>query len=110
MKLIDSSSWIEALRIDGIPVVRQQALFILGLDAGVAGAALATVIAQTVELLALAWPVRRRLRALRASRAAARAVLRQGLPTGVQFVVEVGAFLSLTAIVARMSSADCSST
>jgi MATE family multidrug resistance protein len=82
------------------------ALFIVGLDLGVSGAALATVVAQSVELAVLAVPVRRRLLALRPSRLAARAVLRQGLPTGLQFVVEVGSFLSLTAIIARMSSAD----
>ena len=81
-------------------------VFILGLGLGVHGAALATIGGQTVELAALAWPARVRLARLRPSRAAIRAVLRQGLPTGLQFLIEVGSFLSLTVIVARMSSAD----
>jgi MATE family multidrug resistance protein len=81
-------------------------VLILGLGWGVPGAAIASLAGNAVELAVLAWPMRRRLRRLRWRRAAARAVWAQGVPNGLQFVMEVGAFLILTAMVARMSSAD----
>ncbi|HTJ43915.1 MAG TPA: MATE family efflux transporter [Kofleriaceae bacterium] len=82
------------------------ATLILGLGWGVKGAAVAALCGNLVELFVLAWPMRRRVLALRWRRDAARAVWKQGLPNGLQFVMEVGAFLILTAMVATMSSAD----
>jgi MATE family multidrug resistance protein len=82
------------------------ATLILGCHWGVRGAAIAALCGNGVELLVLAWPMRKRIRALRWSRDAARDVWKQGLPNGLQFVTEVGAFLILTAMVATMSSAD----
>jgi multidrug resistance protein, MATE family len=82
------------------------AVLILGLDLGVAGAALATIFGSLTEVALLAWPLRRRLRAARVSRAALRDVLAQGGPNGMQFVLEVGSFLILTLLVARMSACD----
>lgn len=81
-------------------------VFVFGMGLGVPGAAAATVIGEAAQLAVLAWPMRRRLLALRWRPAAARVVWSQGAPTGLQFVMEVGAFLLLTATVARMSSAD----
>jgi MATE family, multidrug efflux pump len=82
------------------------AFLIFGLGWAVRGAAIAAVCGSLVELAVLAWPMRRRLVGLRWRADAARAVWRQGLPNGLQFVMEVGAFLILTAMVATMSSTD----
>jgi MATE family multidrug resistance protein len=81
-------------------------LLILGLGWGVRGAAFAALCGNMVELLVLAWPMRARIFGLRWRRDAARAVWNQGLPNGLQFVMEVGAFTILTAMVATMSSTD----
>src|SRR5690606_16789890 len=54
----------------------------------------------------LAWPMRAQLVKLRYSRAAAREVWAQGVPNGVQFIMEVGSFLILTVLVAPMSAVD----
>ncbi|MEO8706643.1 MAG: MATE family efflux transporter [Kofleriaceae bacterium] len=82
------------------------AVLILGLEWGVAGAAVATIAGNATEVLVLAWPMRARLRKIRWSRAAAREVCGQGVPNGVQFIMEVGAFLILTVMVAQMSAVD----
>jgi len=50
--------------------------------------------------------MRHQLRAMRWARTALGAVWDQGLPNGLQFVMEVGAFLILTVIVARSSAID----
>jgi MATE family multidrug resistance protein len=54
----------------------------------------------------LAWPMRAQLAKLRWSRAAARDVWAQGVPNGLQFIMEVGSFLLLTLLVAGMSAVD----
>ena len=82
------------------------AVFVLGFGWGVRSVAIGAVVGNVVELAVLAWPMRRRLVGLRWRPDAARAVWAQGVPNGLQFIMEVGAFLILTAIVARMSSAD----
>ncbi len=82
------------------------ATLILGLGWGVTGAAIATIVANATELALLAWPMRHQLRAMRWARTALGAVWDQGLPNGLQFVMEVGAFLILTVIVARSSAID----
>jgi len=78
------------------------ATLILGLDAGVAGAALAAVIASAVELLFLLG--RRPLR-LRWHAEPARALWRYGGTAGVQRQLEIGVFLVMTATVSRMPAA-----
>jgi len=81
-------------------------VLILGLGWGVKGAAVATICGNVTELLVLAWPMRAALRGLRLRRGAIRDVWAQGVPNGLQFVMEVGSFLILTVMVARMSAID----
>jgi MATE family multidrug resistance protein len=81
-------------------------VLIIVLDWGVRGAAVATIAGNATELAVLALPVRAELRVLRWSKSAARAVWAQGVPNGLQFIMEVGAFLILTVLVARMSAVD----
>jgi MATE family, multidrug efflux pump len=81
-------------------------ILILGLGWGVQGAAIAAICGNLTELALLAWPMRPQLRGLRWRRAAMRAVWAQGMPNGLQFVMEVGAFLILTVMIARMSAVD----
>ncbi len=82
------------------------ATLILGLGWGVQGAAIATVCGSATELAMLAWPMRAQLFGMRWNRVALRDVWRQGVPNGLQFIMEVGAFLILTLLVARMSAVD----
>jgi multidrug resistance protein, MATE family len=82
------------------------AVLILGLHWGVKGAAVATIAGNVTELTVLALPMRAQLAKLRWSVAAARDVWAQGVPNGLQFIMEVGAFLILTVLVARMSAVD----
>jgi multidrug resistance protein, MATE family len=82
------------------------AILILGLGWGVQGAAFATICGNLTELCVLAWAMRPSLRGLRCRRAAIRQVWSQGVPNGLQFVMEVGSFLILTVMVARMSAVD----
>jgi|JI10StandDraft_1071094.scaffolds.fasta_scaffold03261_12 MATE family multidrug resistance protein len=82
------------------------AVLILGLGWGVAGAALASVAGSAVECAVLAVPLRARLARAAWRPAYARALLAQGTPTGVQFLLEVGAFLALSVVVARMGELD----
>jgi len=82
-------------------------VFIVHLHWGVAGAAWATVIghgSEAIYLLISTRPGRRALAAWRGRHV--REVLRVGVPTGVQFMLEVGAFSLLTALLAAMSETD----
>jgi MATE family multidrug resistance protein len=88
-------------------------VFVLGFDLGVVGVAWATACANFVEVgvLVVARPdlVRRALS--RAGRAqpwgpAVAAVWRMGLPTGGQFVLEIGSFSLLTIMVSAMSEIE----
>lgn len=81
-------------------------VLIVGLGWGVLGAAVATVAGNATELARLAWPMRRRLARLAWSHRHARALWQQGAATGLQFTLEVGAFLLLSVIIARMSATD----
>jgi len=102
----DAATPMRAAIVGNVLNVALACVLIFGFDLGVTGAALATVVGEVVQLAVLAWPMRSRLRRLRLRRDAARVVWRQGAPTGLQFIMEVGSFLLLTATVARMSSAD----
>jgi MATE family multidrug resistance protein len=102
----DSKSPMRAALAGNAMNIGVDIVLILGLGWGVKGAALGTLAGNAVELAVLAWPMRKRIAKLRWRPDAARAVWAQGVPNGLQFTMEVGAFLILTAIVAQMSSTD----
>ncbi|CAN5243356.1 MATE family efflux transporter [soil metagenome] len=81
-------------------------VLILGLHWGVRGAAVAAICGNATELALLAIPMATQLRAMKITRAALRDTWAQGVPNGLQFVMEVGAFLIVTLLVARMSAVD----
>lgn len=102
----DSRSPMRAsLAANGVNIALD-AFLILGLGWGVKGAAIATICGNTTELLVLAVPMRAQIAKVRWSINAARAVWAQGVPNGLQFIMEVGSFLILTVLVARMSAVD----
>ncbi len=78
--------------------------FVYGLHWGVAGAAVATVIAQGVESGVL-WAMGRARgwRATGATRAHLVELWRIGLPTALQFMLEVGSFVILAALISSLS-------
>lgn len=85
------------------------AVLILGLGWGVRGAAIATIFGNLTELGLLAYAMRGELRRLRWPVLGSRALRdtwAQGVPNGLQFVMEVGSFLILTVLVASMSAID----
>lgn len=82
------------------------ATLILGFHWGVKGAAIATICGNLTELSLLAYAMRSELKKLAISRRALRDLWGQGVPNGVQFIMEVGSFLILTVLVARMSAVD----
>ena len=102
----DSRSPMRASIVANAVNIALDAVLILGLDLGVQGAAIATICANAAELAVLAWPMRKRLATLAVNRRALADVWGQGVPNGLQFVMEVGAFLLLTILVARMSATD----
>ena len=81
-------------------------VLILGLGWGVSGAAIATIFGNLTELAVLGWPMRAVLRRVRWRLTAVRAVWKQGMPNGLQFIMEVGSFFILTVLVAQMSAID----
>jgi MATE family multidrug resistance protein len=82
-------------------------LFIYGLGWGVAGAAAATIVAHGVELGTLFLLSRRHGLAMgRPQRADLVRLWRIGIPSGVQFVLEVGSFAMLSVLISLMSEVD----
>ncbi|HUJ60594.1 MAG TPA: MATE family efflux transporter [Kofleriaceae bacterium] len=102
----DSRSPMRASLAGNAVNITLDATLILGLGWGVRGAAISTICGNATELLLLAWPMRSRLRRLAISRRALRDTWAQGVPNGVQFIMEVGSFLILTVLVAKMSAID----
>lgn len=79
-------------------------IFVRELGWGVAGAAAATAIAHGIEgalLLYTQWSEGLRVRGTRMAHL--RAVMAMGFPTGVQFLLEVGSFAMLAALISAMS-------
>ncbi len=77
-------------------------VFVFVLHRGVEGAAAATVIAHGVEAGVLVIAERGALGLLSFGRRHMAELFRVGLPTGLQFTLEVGAFAMLAALLARM--------
>jgi MATE family multidrug resistance protein len=107
----DTRSPMIASLIANLANIALCALFVLVMEMGVAGAAWATVLANCVEaavlLIARFDLVRRSLsRAARRQPAQVAAVWNMGLPTGGQFVLEVGSFTLLTFMVSAMSEVE----
>lgn len=102
----DSKSPMRASLFGNATNIALDCVLILGLHFGVRGAAISALVGNAVELGVLAWPMRRRIAGLRWRPDAARAVWAQGVPNGLQFIMEVGSFLILTAVIAQMSSTD----
>lgn len=102
----DTQAPMRASVVGNIVNLALDVVLILGLEWGVAGAAIAVLFGNATELVLVAWPMRHRLRRLTLRRDALLAVWRQGVPNGVQFILEVGAFLLLTGVIAGMSSAQ----
>jgi MATE family multidrug resistance protein len=81
--------------------------FVFVLKWGVKGAAFATLIAQSVEAGALALQQRRQGFGLRLFKwRHVTELFRVGLPTGLQFTLEVGAFTLLAALIAALSEVE----
>jgi MATE family multidrug resistance protein len=80
-------------------------LFVVRLDAGAAGAAWGAVCATSIGVTVL-WLASGRPRPVLARTQHLLAVWRIGIPTGVQFLLEVGAFSLLTMLVAAMPEAQ----
>ncbi|MET0593370.1 MAG: MATE family efflux transporter [Polyangiaceae bacterium] len=85
--------------------------FIFVLKWGVAGAALATILAHAVEAGTLSLAERERggfgLRAVRREHLVE--LFRMGLPTGLQFALEVGAFATLSLMISLFSEVEMAS-
>jgi multidrug resistance protein, MATE family len=120
----DTKAPMRASLVANVVNIALDATLIVGLHMSVRGAAIATICANATELALLAIPMRHQLRAVawsclpaHCSRSAVRPasaglsralrdVWSQGLPNGLQFVMEVGVFLILTVLVAGMSAVD----
>jgi MATE family multidrug resistance protein len=102
----DTRSPMRASLVANAVNITLDAILILGLDWGVRGAAAAAICGNLTELALLAWPMRNQVRRMTWNRRALRDVWAQGMPNGLQFLMEIGAFLILTVMVARMSAID----
>ena len=100
----DARSPMVATIIGNLVNVALATLFVFVLRWGVAGAAAATCVAQTVETGVLWWMGR--VYGWRAEGATRRHLVelwRIGLPTAVQFMLEVGSFVLLAALISSLS-------
>lgn len=112
----DSRSPMVSAVVGNAANIGLDALFILGFEWGVEGAALATVIAHALEVGLLAGLIRhadralpRASRRLQVSKEALRELWDLGLPTGVQFLLEVGSFTLLASMLASISELEMAS-
>lgn len=83
------------------------AVFIIGLEWGVSGAAWATVLAHVVEASVLVLARAKHGFGLREARLRdVKGLFSVGVPTGLQFFMELGAFAIMTSILARISDVE----
>jgi MATE family multidrug resistance protein len=100
----DARSPMVATVVANLVNVALACVLVFGLRRGVAGAATATIFAQAVETGVLWWYGRARgWRARGATLAHVRELWRMGLPTGVQFALEVGSFTILASLISSLS-------
>ena len=100
----DARSPMVATIVGNLVNIGLATLFVFVLGWGVAGAASATLIAQTVESGVLWWMGRRYgWRARGATRQHLLELWRIGLPTALQFMLEVGSFVLLAALISSLS-------
>jgi MATE family multidrug resistance protein len=100
----DSRSPMVAAVVGNVVNIGLDYLTIVVLGWGVAGAAAATVVGQGLEAAILIFAQRSEGLPLRGvSLRSMRAVLRVGLPTGVQFLLEIGAFAVMAGMLAALS-------
>jgi MATE family multidrug resistance protein len=105
--LSDSRAPMRAAVIANLANIALDAWFVFGLEWGVRGVAWATLIAHSLELLLLARAQFQEGFGLKAFGAAElRRVWSLGWPLGLQFLLEIGAFATLVAILARISEVD----
>ena len=100
----DARSPMVATVVANLVNVALACLLVFGLGYGVAGAAVATLVAQTLEAALLAFADRRRGFSLRPATARHLGELwRIGLPTALQFMLEVGSFVLLASMISSLS-------
>jgi MATE family multidrug resistance protein len=105
--LSDSRAPMRAAVVANLANIALDAWFVFGLEWGVRGVAWATVIAHALELLLLVRAQHRDGFGLKAfGSAELRRVWSLGWPLGLQFLLEIGAFAALVAILARISVVD----
>jgi len=102
----DSRSPMVATVVANLVNIGLDVLFILVLGWGVAGAAWSTVVGQTLEVALLAWLGRGSLRLRRVSLKELKELWAVGLPTGLQFWLEVGSFALLTVIISSIGEVE----
>jgi MATE family multidrug resistance protein len=100
----DARSPMMATLLANLANIALACLLVFALHWGVTGAAVATVIAQTIESAILWWLGRAKgWRARGATAQHMREVWRIGLPTGLQFMLEVGSFVLLAVLISSLS-------
>jgi MATE family multidrug resistance protein len=105
--LSDSRTPMQAAVVANLANIALDALFIFGLEWGVRGVAWATVIAHALEVLLLVRVQAASGFGLREFGAAElRRLWSLGWPLGLQFLLEIGAFATLVAILAGISEVD----
>jgi len=103
----DSQTPMRAALVANATNIGLDYLLIFGLDWGVTGAAAATVIAHCVEAAVLFWAQARAGLDVGGTRPVHLRVLwRLGVPTGLQYLLEVGSFAVLASMLAKLSDMD----
>jgi multidrug resistance protein, MATE family len=99
----DSKTPMRASIIGNAANIALNAFLVLGLDWGVAGSAWSTVLGHALELAVVAHAQSRLgFRWRDSERSHVRSIWQVGVPTGLQFVLEMGSFAILTAVVSTL--------